>query len=121
MYKSDIEIAQENEMLPIDEIAKKAGIDEKYVEHYGIEDMIAEIADNLISKKNDINTEQMDWIFHSAACRAAIKAGDSSYEQELMEIAKTVDTNESIRYCPHGRPVRFILTKRELEKQFGRV
>ena len=35
MYKSDIEIAQENEMLPIDEIAKKAGIDEKYVEHYG--------------------------------------------------------------------------------------
>jgi len=35
MYKSDIEIAQENEMLPIDEIAAKAGIDEKYVEHYG--------------------------------------------------------------------------------------
>ena len=35
MYKSDIEIAQENEMLPIDEIAAKAGIDDKYVEHYG--------------------------------------------------------------------------------------
>ena len=35
MYKSDIEIAQENEMLPIDDIAAKAGIDEKYVEHYG--------------------------------------------------------------------------------------
>jgi len=93
----------------------------QYVEHYGIEDMIAEIADNLIAKKNDINTEQMDWIFHSAACRAAIKAGDVNYEQELMEIARTVDTDENIRYCPHGRPVRFILTKRELEKQFGRV
>ena len=35
MYKSDIEIAQENEMLPIDDIAAKAGIDDKYVEHYG--------------------------------------------------------------------------------------
>ncbi len=34
-YKSDIEIAQENEMAPITEIADKAGIDEKYVEQYG--------------------------------------------------------------------------------------
>ena len=34
-YKSDIEIAQETEMLPVDEIAKTAGIDEKYLEHYG--------------------------------------------------------------------------------------
>ena len=34
-YKSDIEIAQECEMLPITEIAKKAGIDDKYLEQYG--------------------------------------------------------------------------------------
>ena len=34
-YKSDIEIAQETTMAPIIEIAKKAGIDEKYLEQYG--------------------------------------------------------------------------------------
>ena len=34
-YKSDIEIAQEAEMLPITVIASKAGIDEKYIEQYG--------------------------------------------------------------------------------------
>ena len=34
-YKSDIEIAQETPMLPITEIAKKAGIDDKYLEQYG--------------------------------------------------------------------------------------
>ena len=34
-YKSDIEIAQEAEMLPIMQVAKSAGIDEKYVEQYG--------------------------------------------------------------------------------------
>ncbi|MCD8054407.1 MAG: formate--tetrahydrofolate ligase [Lachnospiraceae bacterium] len=34
-YKSDIEIAQETEMQPISEVAKTAGIDEKYLEHYG--------------------------------------------------------------------------------------
>ena len=34
-YKTDIEIAQECEMLNIKEIAKKAHIDEKYIEQYG--------------------------------------------------------------------------------------
>ncbi len=34
-YKSDIEIAQSSEMLPITDIAKKAGIDDKYLEQYG--------------------------------------------------------------------------------------
>ena len=34
-FKSDIEIAQETEMLPITEIAKTAGIDDKYIEQYG--------------------------------------------------------------------------------------
>ena len=35
MYKTDIEIAQENEMLPISEIVKKLGIEDKYLENYG--------------------------------------------------------------------------------------
>ncbi len=34
-FKSDIEIAQETELLPITDIAAKAGIDEKYLEQYG--------------------------------------------------------------------------------------
>ena len=34
-YKSDIEIAQETPMLPITEIAKTAGVDDKYLEQYG--------------------------------------------------------------------------------------
>lgn len=93
----------------------------QYIDKCNIEDMIAEIANNLLEKKKDINTEQMDWVFHSVSCRSAIKAGNINYERELMEIAKIVDTNEDIRYCPHGRPICFVLTKRELEKQFGRV
>ena len=34
-YKSDIEIAQSVTMEPIDDVAKAAGIDERYLEHYG--------------------------------------------------------------------------------------
>lgn len=93
----------------------------QYVDNCDINDMIAEIANNLLEKKKDIATEQMEWIYHSISCRSAIKAGNINFEQELIEIAKIVDTDENIRYCPHGRPVSFVLTKRELEKQFGRV
>lgn len=93
----------------------------QYVDSCDIEDMIIEIANNLLEKRKDINTEQMNWVFHSVSCRSAIKAGNINYQQELMEIAKIVDTDKSIRYCPHGRPVCFVITKRELEKQFGRV
>ncbi|MEE1126453.1 MAG: DNA mismatch repair endonuclease MutL [Acutalibacteraceae bacterium] len=93
----------------------------QYVDNCDINDMIAEIANNLIEKKKDISTEQMEWIYHSISCRSAIKAGNINFEQELIELAKIVDTDENIRYCPHGRPVSFVLTKRELEKQFGRV
>ncbi len=35
MYKTDIEIAQSVEMKPITEIAKTAGVDDKYLEQYG--------------------------------------------------------------------------------------
>ncbi len=34
-FKTDIEIAQETEMLPITQIAQKAGIDDRYLEQYG--------------------------------------------------------------------------------------
>ena len=34
-YKSDIEIAQATQLLPIDDIAKKAGVADEYLEHYG--------------------------------------------------------------------------------------
>lgn len=33
--KTDLQIAQENTMIKIDEVAQKANIDSKYIEHYG--------------------------------------------------------------------------------------
>ena len=48
-FKTDIEIAQETEMLPITDIAAKAGIDDKYLEQYG--KYKAKIDDNLLKEK----------------------------------------------------------------------
>ncbi|MGN0550404.1 MAG: DNA mismatch repair endonuclease MutL [Acutalibacteraceae bacterium] len=93
----------------------------QYLEKKDIEQTVCEIAGHLLENKRDVNTEDMDWVYHSVACRAAIKAGNISKPQELMEIALKLAQDENLRYCPHGRPTSIIITKRELEKQFGRV
>ena len=58
---------------------------------------------------------------NSTACRAAVKGGDESRPEELKALAERVLLRDDVRYCPHGRPVCFELTRKELEKQFGRI
>ena len=86
-----------------------------------IPESLREIAGGLLSGKREITTERLDWIYHSVACRAAVKAGDGSTPQELLQLAERVLYNDDIHTCPHGRPVCFELTAKEIEKQFGRI
>ena len=53
--------------------------------------------------------------------RAAIKAGDHTSPQELMALAEKILSGEVPPFCPHGRPCVLKLTRKELEKQFGRI
>ncbi len=63
----------------------------------------------------------IDNLFHIVACRSAIKAGNISSPRELTELAERVLSSNDIMYCPHGRPVAMELSRREIEKQFGRI
>lgn len=83
--------------------------------------LIQEIAAGLLEGKQAVQMDKLDWLYHSVACRAAIKAGDRQSPAELEALVKRVLTDEEVRYCPHGRPVCFELTRKELEKQFGRA
>ncbi len=86
-----------------------------------VADVIGEIAGRFVEKKQDVAFEKMDWIFHSVACRSAIKAGNFTSRLEMERFAKQLLSMPDIRYCPHGRPVLIEMTKRELEKNFGRI
>lgn len=61
-----------------------------------------------------------DEILHTVACKAAIKAGWNNEPDELERVAQAVLSGE-VRYCPHGRPVSAVMTKKELEKMFKRI
>lgn len=84
-------------------------------------DLVPQIAQNLINSKVDPQLDIFDELFHSIACRSAIKANDDSSISELEVIVKAVFNSDNLKYCPHGRPIMIKLSKKEIEKQFKRI
>ena len=84
------------------------------------EALIGELAESLI-KNHSAEVERLDDLYHTVACKAAIKAGSKTSPTELKKLAERVLYSKDIMYCPHGRPVAFEIKRRELEKQFGRI
>ncbi|HAS37657.1 MAG TPA: DNA mismatch repair endonuclease MutL [Ruminococcaceae bacterium] len=86
-----------------------------------LSEVIMELAGYLVTSQKELIPEKLDWIYHSTACRAAIKAGDRTSDYELNKFVEKLLSNPDIRYCPHGRPVLIEMSRYEIEKNFGRV
>ncbi|MBR4073161.1 MAG: DNA mismatch repair endonuclease MutL [Clostridia bacterium] len=85
-----------------------------------IPSIITEVAAGLgISGSVDI--EVLDKLYHTVACKAAIKAGYITSNEELLQLAQKVLYDKDVMYCPHGRPVAYEIKQYDLEKQFGRI
>ena len=80
---------------------------------------LEELAQKLILGRIDPEGVR-DELYHTMACKSAIKAGMVSDEKELAALVERVQSGE-IQYCPHGRPVAVKLTKYEIEKMFKRA
>lgn len=85
-----------------------------------IPSVISELAGDLLKGKAP-DAERLDDMYHTVACKAAIKAGSRTSPLEMKKLAERVLYSDDIMYCPHGRPVAFEIKRRELEKQFGRI
>lgn len=62
----------------------------------------------------------LDTMLHRIACKAAIKAGDRLSAEEIAALLEQRHLIDDAHHCPHGRPTAVILTREELDKQFGR-
>ena len=81
---------------------------------------VEEILEKLKSGKAPDPKAARDEILHTVACKAAIKAGYHTDRQELERIVQAVLSGR-VKYCPHGRPVSAVLSRRELDKLFKRI
>ncbi len=84
------------------------------------ESIIGEITQSIVECKHDLTPEKLDNLYANISCRAAIKANDKNSKFELETVVETLLNDQSIKYCPHGRPVSTTISKNKLEKMFGR-
>jgi len=69
--------------------------------------------------KNSPYTHKTE-IIAMAACKAAVKAGDTQNEAEAHDlITRLLELNNPFT-CPHGRPTIIEISKTELERRFKR-
>lgn len=85
-----------------------------------MDEIVQEIAHNLFLGKVNPQTHMLDDMLHEMACKSAIRANDRNSLEELQALCERVCGDESIRHCPHGRPVMFTMSKYNLERQFRR-
>ncbi len=88
---------------------------------------LSQISDTLETLASDLQKGRLehgdtirDELLHTVACKAAIKAGWQTSEEELMVLVKEVMSREDLKHCPHGRPICISLSQKQLEKQFKR-
>lgn len=86
-----------------------------------IEDVIAEVADNLRLCAHDPQSRLLDDILHTVACKSAIRGNDKNDIRELQSLAEQVYFDDRIRHCPHGRPVMFTMSRYNIAHQFKRT
>ena len=91
------------------------------LEKLDITEAFMEISEYLQRHKKVILSEKMEWIYQNTACRAAIKAGNVNSEEELINLVLELERNPEVRYCPHGRPIYFFMSRHDIEKNFKRI
>lgn len=83
---------------------------------------IVECIAKIVSQGNtNAEGELFDDMLHTVACKASIRGNEDNNILELQVLAQEVFNNPDIRYCPHGRPVMTQISRKQIERYFGRV
>ena len=93
----------------------------QYLDSAAPEDLLQSVAGMLAQGGGSAMGELFDEVLHMMACKASIRANEDNDISELAYLADKVINDREIRYCPHGRPVLTQISKRQIEKYFGRI
>ncbi len=83
--------------------------------------IVEEIAKIAAKGNTNAEGELFDDMLHTVACKASIRGNEDTDILELQALAQEVFNNPDIRFCPHGRPVITQLSRKQLERYFGRT
>jgi DNA mismatch repair protein MutL len=86
---------------------------------YGFQGTIEQIVEQL-ARGEKVRDTLFDHLLSELACGAAIKAGDRIPLQEQQDLVDRLMTLENPYTCPHGRPIIFTISRKELDRRFKR-
>ena len=84
-----------------------------------LKDFVSEILND--NTKDIKTTDLLRNRLASTACKAAIKAGDTLNNNEIISLINQLNKNNTELLCPHGRPIVTKINKKEIDKWFKRV
>ena len=86
------------------------------------EGLLENFANVRTDSKKLADAELFDVFLYDVACKMSIKAGKSLTDVEMETlISEYFKHKDTLKCCPHGRPIEFSVSKREMEKQFKRI
>ena len=91
------------------------------VEWGEVENLLLELVSEAAKSKKELITEKQQRLLYTIACKAAVKANMKMSREEMETLVRNVLRLSNINTCPHGRPIIITMSKKELEKEFGRI
>ena len=93
------------------------------ISRVGAEELFVGIVGKIASGTGSLETVRQEFYeqaLYQASCKAAIKAGRIYDSAHTDWVCRQVLSRPEVRFCPHGRPVAFELSKGEIEHWFKR-
>lgn len=83
--------------------------------------MIQEIGEKVATYNPNLEDHRtIDELIATMACHSSIRGGEEITEREANSLVEMLAKCKNREFCPHGRPILFVLTKKELYKRFNR-
>lgn len=84
--------------------------------------LFREMVDSLDNSGKKLDRRELiDHLLHSMSCKAAIKSGQRLTDEEMSNLLELRHLVTDAHHCPHGRPTALVLSRSELDRQFGRL
>ncbi|MBI3861045.1 MAG: DNA mismatch repair endonuclease MutL [Planctomycetia bacterium] len=84
--------------------------------------MVRDAAERIAESGRDPSSRDLlDSLLHMMSCKGAIKAGQRLAPEEIDSLLAQRHLIDDAHHCPHGRPTALILSRNELDRQFGRL
>lgn len=86
--------------------------------------LFSELAASVLESGEPLESQRraaFERALYQSSCKASVKGGRVYDEAHIRWICENLLRYDCIKFCPHGRPVAFEISKKELDSRFGRT